>query len=185
MSKSQAQTCGDIGTNVEGFTESREQKFFLNTQAPAPCDGTIDQFEYCYYVTDQQLGGYLFTFAVYRETYPGSNAYTPISDPFNTGTSFFNQGGDSFTCKTFQADQTIKVQAGDMIGACIYDPPNESGFLGSRTQLDVVGQQAGSDRFLMCQQLITQDVVTQLFLISLVVSVERTRSLCTSMQLYL
>ena len=36
-----------------------------------------------------------------------------------------------------------------MIGACIYDPPNESGFLGSRVQLDVVGQEAGSDRFLM------------------------------------
>ena len=149
LTKCQAQTCGDIGTNAQEFTESREQNFFLNTQDPAPCDGTIDQFEYCYYLTDQVSARHLFTFAVYRETNPGSNAYTPISDPFNTGTTFFSHGGNSFTCITYPAGQTIQVQAGDMIGACIYDPPNEGGITGSRVQLDVVGQEAGSDRFLM------------------------------------
>ncbi len=148
MSESQAQTCGDIGTNAQEFTESREQKFFLNTQDPAPCDGTIDQFEYCYYRTDQIFTArHLFTFAVYRETSPGSNTYSPISDPFNTGTTFRNHGEDTFTCITFQAGQILQVQAGDMLGACIYDPPN--GFLSNRVQLDVVGQQAGSDQYLM------------------------------------
>ncbi len=145
LSESQAQTCGDIGTNAQEFTESREQKFFLNTQDPAPCDGTIDQFEYCYYLTDQFSIVHLFTFAVYRETSPGSNTYSPISDPFITGTSLLDHGQNNFTCKTFQADQSIQVQAGDMIGACIYDPTDR--FI--RTQLDVVGREAGSDRFLM------------------------------------
>ncbi len=35
-----------------------------------------------------------------------------------------------------------------MIGACIYDPPNGL-FNSDRAQLDVVGQQGGTDRFLM------------------------------------
>ncbi len=144
-----AQTCGDIGTVAEEFRESREQKFFLNTQNPAPCDGNVTEFQYCYYLTDQLSEGHLFTFAVYRETSQGSNVYIPVSDAFTTGTSIFNHGSASFACRTYNPQQTIQIQAGDIIGACIYNPPNEGGLVGTRIQLDVVGQNAGNDSFLM------------------------------------
>lgn len=149
MPEAQAQTCGDIGNVAQEFTESRERNFFLNIQDPAACDGTVTEFQYCYYRTDQLSVGHLFTFAVYRETSEGSNTYTPVSDAFNTGTGFFSHGSDSFTCLTYNPGLAIVIQAGDMIGACVYDPPNEGGLLGSRVQLDVVGQDAGVDRFLM------------------------------------
>ena len=63
------------------------------------------------------------------------------------GITYYNRG--SHICFNFQPSQAIEVQAGDVIGACIYTPTDELGGVTHREQLDVVGQNAGADRFLM------------------------------------
>lgn len=141
----QAQTCGTIGTDAHEYIERRAQHFYLNIQDPTQCDGTINQIDYCYYLTDQFSVRHRFTFAVYRESYPGNESYTAVSSAFTTGTNMGNHGRNSFSCRTYSLEQTVQIQTGDIIGVCIYDPPDHQ----LSVQLDVVGDNAGSDRYVL------------------------------------
>ena len=141
----QGQTCGVIGTDHENedFDADRTHGFYLNTQDPAPCDGTVDKFKYCYF-RHNSLGAiftdsFAFKFAVYRETSLGS--YSPVSETFIAVRE--SNIADAFDCLIYPVSNQIQIQAGDVIGACIYDPP------GGRRETFVVGQHAGADRYLM------------------------------------
>ena len=148
--------CGRVGTDAQEFDASRGQGFYLNTQDPAQCTGTITQFQYCYYRSGSFAASYDFTFAVYRSM---GSSYVPVSQAFTTGRTIANANlgfGDNFACTSYSVDE-ITVQAGDVIGVCIYDPPDNADpvdvligpDLTNRVQLDVVGGNAPSDRFLM------------------------------------
>ena len=58
-----------IGTNDEtAFTAERHRRFYLNVADPAPCNGTINSWRYCFYKPFSIDDGhdYKTTFAVYR-----------------------------------------------------------------------------------------------------------------------
>ena len=135
----QGQSCGVIGTDAGGVEAYSQPNFYLNTQDPAPCSGTIDEFQYCYYDT-QIARSYGFTFAVFRETSMGE--YTKVSEAY-TAVRGFNLH-DSFACLSFPVMNQIQIQAGDMIGACVYNSP---GIL--RLETYVVGEGVDPERFLM------------------------------------
>ena len=134
-----------VGTDTTEFEANRAHGFYLNTQDPAQCDGTITEFQYCYYRTNLGFqSSYEFTFAVFRET--SSGTYTSVSNAFTTGRTAFNANlpsGTDFACASYSPSAAVDIQTGDMIGACIYDPP------GGRVQLDVVGRNAGSVQYIM------------------------------------
>ena len=146
--ESQGQVCGVVGSDAQEFSVlNGGYGFYLNTQEPAQCNGTVSEFEYCYYRSDQGAARYDFTFAVYRES---AGIYQPVSMAYTTGRNLFNHDlgfTGTFACQTYQVDP-LMVQNGDLIGACIYDPPNTGGSF-SGVELDIVGQNAPTDRFLM------------------------------------
>ncbi len=152
-----------VGSDAEEVVASRAHSFYLNTKDPAPCTGTLTQFQYCYYQPTTTAASYDFTFAIYRrDTDSESASFTAVSQAFTTGRGLYNTGltsfDDTFACASYSVDE-ITVQAGDMIGVCIYDPPDNAEpvrwFLDgldyiNRVQLDLIGEDAqGSDRFLM------------------------------------
>ena len=145
----QGQFCGVVGSDVGESVANRDRNFYLNTQDQATCDGTIDELQYCYYKTEKHnalaFGGFSFTAALYREMRQGT--YTAISDAYTNGISYSDHGLQSFRCVSVSIPP-LQIQAGDVIGVCIYNPP-KSGLLGFRAQLDVVGQNAGADRYLL------------------------------------
>ena len=132
-----------IGTNNErGFTAERDGRFYLNTDDPAPCNGTINGWRYCFYNPGSIRNhfDYRATFAVYRavgKDYQRVSNVTTVSwlgSDINRSQSFncYNVSVNSFT-----------VQAGDIVAACIYNP---SGTL--PRQLDLVSQDVAG-HFLM------------------------------------
>ncbi len=146
-----------VGTNatVTEFQVNRAHGFYLNTQDPAQCDGTITQFQYCYYRGTQFAASYDFTFAVFRRSSP---SYIKASDAVTISRTYANSNlglTGTFACRTFSVND-IPVQAGDVIGVCIYDPPDNAESVRifgtdytNRLQVDMVGQTTGSDHFLM------------------------------------
>ena len=140
----QGQTCGIIGNNVEqSFVRDSNRRFFLNTQDPAQCNGTVNGFQYCYYPRSSDAVSFAFTFAVFRETSPGS--YSNVSEAF-TAERDTNPTAE-FACLYFSLSNQIQFQSGDMIGACIYDPPDLD--IGDRRETYVVSDGASNDRYLM------------------------------------
>ena len=138
----QGQTCDVFGTDADqGSDADRARRFYLNTEDPAPCSGTVDEFQYCYYRHSYRADSYHFTFAVFRETSPGS--YSTVSEAFNAVRD--PNPGVLFACLSFPVVNQIQIQAGDMIGACVYDLPDTASEV--RLETYVVGQIA--DRFLM------------------------------------
>ncbi len=141
-----------VGTDSSTeFEANREHSFYLNTQDPAQCDGTITEFNFCYYRSNpiQIAASYDFTFSVYRRS---SSEYISVSEAFTTGRTVANFGTG---CRTFSVND-IPVQAGDVIGVCIYDPPDNAESVDifgndytNRLPIDMVSQDAGEDRFLM------------------------------------
>ena len=140
----QGQTCGIIGSNVEqSFVRDSNRRFYLNTQDPAQCNGTVNGFQYCYYSHSSSVDSYAFTFAVYRETSPES--YSAVSEAFTAERD--PNPAVTFACLTFSMSNQIQIQSGDMIGACIYDPPDQGSDI--RLETYVVGDEASNDRYLM------------------------------------
>ena len=140
----QGQTCGVIGNNVEqSFDWDSDREFFLNTQDPAQCNGTVNGFQYCYYRHSRSAVSYAFTFAVYRETSPWS--YSNVSKAFTVERDPNPAAG--FVCLNFSLSNQIQIQSGDMIGVCIYDPPDLDS--GRRRETYVVSNEATNDHYLM------------------------------------
>ncbi len=144
-----------VGTDSSTqFAVNKEQSFSLNTQDPAQCDGTITEFNFCYYHSTQFAASYDFTFAVFRRR---SAEYISVSEAFTTGRTVANSNFSTgtFACRTFSVND-IPVQAGDVIGVCIYDPPDNAESVRvsgndytNRLPIDMVSQNARSEQFLM------------------------------------
>ena len=156
--------CGSIGNLDEAeVTPSRAQLFYLNTADPAPCTGNITSWRVCYYGpnTINDAGSYWATYAVYRRMGSGSSVrYVRMSEIFRavrtvpefTSTPVVDgevaQGG--FNCYTDSidiGDSPLTIQAGDILGACVFDPDGDIQFGGTsiliRLPLDVVGEASG------------------------------------------
>ena len=151
----QQEQCGSIGNSDEtAATASRAQMFYLDTANAAPCTGNITSWRVCYYGPSSvnSFGSYWASYAVYRRTGSGNSIrYGCVSEMFRairtTSALIGNpivdgeieQGG--FNCYTDSVDvgsSPLTVQAGDILGACVFDPSNS--FSINRLPLDVVGE---------------------------------------------
>ena len=137
--------------------------FYLDTANPAPCTGNVTSWRVCYYGPDSvnNRGTYWATYVVYQRTRSGNSVrYGRVSEMFRAirAISVFTtapivdgeiaQGG--FNCYTDSIDvgsSPLTIQAGDILGVCVFDPEDDRNFLGSisvaRLPLDVVGEASG------------------------------------------
>ena len=131
-----------IGTNNErGFTAERDRTFYLNTDDPAPCNGTINGWRYCFYNPDsiRSIFDYRATFAVYRADGTDYQRVSSVITVSWRGRDI-NRSQD-FNCYNVSVD-SFTVQAGDIVAACIYEPRDRP------RQLDLVGRDVAG-HFLM------------------------------------
>ena len=145
-----SQTC-TIGRNDESEQVVRtDQRFYLDVNNPATCNGTITNWRVCYYGrSDSGLNSYWATYAIYRRMGSGADeSYVKVSELFRAvrTTIGFGDGADGrnregFNCYTDSIDagnSPLTIQAGDIIGACVFDPQDEDIF--DRAQLNIVGE---------------------------------------------
>ena len=135
--------CGPIGASDEiPFTAVRDHRLYLNTEYPAPCSGTVERWRHCYYrpTTINRGDRFRVTWAVYRRMRSGNDtSYVRVESSVRTATRRDNQipNSGSFWCRN-QNVNDFDIEAGDIIGACIYDPPQSN-----RKQMDIVGDANG------------------------------------------
>ena len=158
--------CGAIGNSDESELDDEDSRqFYINAADPAPCTGYITSWRVCYYGPDDSLDedeqrSYWATYAVYRRMGSGRNErYERVSEMFqavrattvpSSGSSFTNlvdsavidgrMQQEDFMCYSDTVDNSpLLVQAGDVIGACVFNPEDAGGSF-TRSQLDVVGE---------------------------------------------
>ena len=157
--------CGSVGNSNEERLDqaatSSSHTFYLNTANPAPCSGTVSKWRVCYYGPPDEtiLTSYWATYAVYRRD-SASDTYNRVSDTFSAvqaSGSFLLVFGDgidglvqvnNFTCYNDSIDASLTVQAGDVIGACVFDPEDVNTLV-TRLQLNVVGRSGSANSQLM------------------------------------
>ena len=153
-------TCGQIGSSEEStLIPATELMFYLNTANPAPCSGNVTSWRVCYYgPTTVEFASYWATYAVYRRMGSGNGEhYQKVSgfyravratglltalDITRTVDGEIQESGymcyDDFID---DGDSPLTIQAGDVLGACIFDPVDETTF--ARFPLNIVGQISG------------------------------------------
>ena len=127
-----------IGTDDETvYTAERGRRFYLNTAAPAPCNGTINGWRYCFYNPGNIRNGrtYIATFAAYRTTDTGYQRVSNVTVVSWSGRDI-NALSQSFNCFNISVSD-FTIEAGDIVGGCVYDPAG-----GPTRQLDIVGRNA-------------------------------------------
>ena len=144
--------CGSIGnSNSESEAKDRrDRRFYLDVNNPATCTGSITSWRVCYYGPDEvdENGVYLATYAVYRRM--GAGNFERVSETFRAIRSTSNSAvvgvdgvvqAGGFSCYDDSINvgtSPLTIQAGDVLGACVFDPEDENIF-----QLDVVGDTGG------------------------------------------
>ena len=158
VASAQQESCSPIGNKDEtAATPSRDQGFYLNTAYPAPCTGNITSWRVCYYGPNNvaELSSYWATYAVYRRMGSDDDVrYERVSEMFRATRAvsvYVRAPGvdgeiveDDFICYVDSIDtgnSPPTVQAGDILGACVFDPENIP-FV-DRRQLDMVGEASG------------------------------------------
>ena len=155
------QSCGTIGNSDDSeLSENTQERFYLDINNEATCNGAVTSWTVCYYgPSEPRLSSYWATYAVYRRsnTASGEERYERISgilsavrstagliilnaDPPTDG-RIQNGGFMCYNDSVNTSDSPLTIQAGDIIGACVFDPQDGTGF--ARRQLDIVGQVSG------------------------------------------
>ena len=134
----------------------------MNTANPAPCAGNITSWRICYYgpsnVNQISSISYTSTYAVYRRMGSGGDVrYQNVSDAFRatvttsrlafsdptrtTVDSIIQENGFNCYDDTNDINMSVPVQAGDLVGVCIFNPEDGNSF--TRNQLNIVGDGGG------------------------------------------
>ena len=159
-------TIGNSDAREPGVNERNDQMFYLDVNNTATCTGTITNWTVCYYGRlDSGIFSYWATYAVYRRVGSGEDvSYERVSEMFRAvrtttgildGADGLNQIG--FNCYTDvidTSDSPLTIRAGDIIGACVFDPGNG---IVTRNQLNIVGQVSGQS---LLQADISDDCTT-------------------------
>lgn len=133
-----------VGSNVSIAAQpSTRERFYLNTDRPAPTNGTVTHLRYCYYGReDNNQNAYQALMALYRPN-SGSNNYRRIMDTVSvikhTPLSQVSPADallPGFNCDFVELEESVQVLQGDVIGACIYDTLIRS----TIRRLDVISQ---------------------------------------------
>ena len=141
--------------------------FYLNTANPALCTGTITSWRVCYYepTSDDIFDRFWATYAVYRRT--NITHYERVSQIFSAVRSISQTSNrlepivdglvddEDINCyDDGVGNSPLSVQAGDVIGACIFDPENRNIrglplLFVNRLPLNIVGRDSGEEDFLL------------------------------------
>jgi hypothetical protein len=147
-----------IGINDDSELDVRNnQRFYLDINNPATCNGTITNWTVCYYGrSDSET--YWATYAVYQIVDSGEEeSYERVSEIFRAvrTTLGFSDGADGLNLSGFNCytdfidvgDSPLMIRAGDIIGACVFDPQDADSF--DRRQLNIVGEVRGTGESLL------------------------------------
>ena len=110
-----------FGSDFDPKLPSQKMGLYLNLQSPAPGDGLVIAWRYCYHDGSHLYAkekSYSATVMLYRWTEPLSMfSLVPESKVHLSVFQPFNPSKESFTCNTTAA--RLRVKKGDIIGACI------------------------------------------------------------------
>ena len=151
-------TCGTIGNSDETeLSIVTDRRFYLDVEHPAPCAGNVTSWTVCYYGPNDVRNNIIYwaLYAIYKRNASGNgDRYERVSDIFTavrSGENFLSgsivDGGiveGEFNCYNDtidNGDSSLSVQAGDVLGACIFDPRDTGNSV--RRQLDIVGEVEG------------------------------------------
>ena len=118
--------CGRIGTDSqkEFARQAPNSRLYLNTESPADYDGTVAEWNFCYYrpSTWDPNNNHLTAFAVYRLGANGTQ-YDRVSETLtiNLSNDHLEMTTVRFVCDVISPNVSLIVQAGDVLGACIRD----------------------------------------------------------------
>ena len=134
--------CTPVGSNNEiEFTAAavRTPSIYLNTEYPAPCNGTVERWRLCFYrpATHDEGDRYRLTLAVYRRM---GTRYEIVGSSLRTITRNFLAQSSNFSCRyiNLNAADQFDIQAGDIVGACVYEPSQDA-----RERMDIVSEANG------------------------------------------
>ena len=123
--KAQTNTCPLFGTDEGSHTRSREERIFLNFEAPSQCRGNVTSWRYCFYDSenddaDDDDASYGAKLIVYRRSSATSNDYVPVSGSITT-IQLTSGISSNFRCRSATVAQRFEIQENDVIAACIWD----------------------------------------------------------------
>ena len=132
----QAQCSSGIGSNSETELTAAPvttTSFFLNTDYPAPCSGTVERWRFCFYrpATHKNGDRYRLALAVYRPIGSGnSTQYEIVEASLRTITRRFPANSTSnFICLNLNLQATNRsfdIEVGDITGVCIFNPTDST-----------------------------------------------------------
>ena len=148
----QSDTCPTFGTNQGRISRSREERIFLNFEAPSQCRGNVTSWNYCHY--DSGVGDdddddddenanlqYGAKLLVYRRNSATSDDYVPVAGSVTNLVLLNALVTGNFRCATIAAAQPFEIQENDIIAACVWDD-------GPINPLFLVGDDANTDQLL-------------------------------------
>lgn len=139
----------------------RDEFLYLNTINPSDCWGTIQRIDFCYYSPSISLRSsnsvYQAVFGIYRSGLApdgSSVVYNLVSDVHTiqrTQSEVDNdldyddgEYDDGDRCRNFDLLEPVRVNPGDILGACIFDPQEST-----IHQLDIVRLTNDNDEILL------------------------------------
>ena len=152
VSGQQCGTVGRVGSTRTGDNRAQNE-FYINRGNRAGCAGMITSLSYCFHrppLTASSANQYLTTVAVYRpaSTNVNENMFTLVSLPVTIQKSAtelqteLSGDTDNFVCSKLTLDQPVSVLAGDVLGACVFNPPDSNGVT---YRLDIVSEGNNED----------------------------------------
>ncbi len=154
------QQCGTVGRVGNTRTDPRNRdrnEFYIDRGNRAGCAGMITSISYCYYRPPgdvQTANEYLTTVAVYRpaSTDTNENMFTNVSSPITIqksatelGTELNAAADTNFACSVFNLPQPVPMATGDVLGACVFDPPDDTTSGVTTFRLDIVSRASMSE----------------------------------------
>ena len=142
--------CGHIGDlNKTKYAANTRERFYLDKDNPACCTGNITSWRVCYYSPSAQSNKqYTVKYAVYRRNRSGTGYLQVSSISFDTTLRLNNDRRkkrhdreseyETLNCHNESLDTPFTVHAGDVIGACVFNPT------GPNRQLNIVSNVDGN-----------------------------------------
>ena len=137
----QSDTCPTFGTDQTSIDCSREERIFLNFEAPSQCRGNVTLWNYCHYrsekgeeCSDDDDSGdnnpntlYGAKLLVYRRSSPTSEDYVQVPGSVTELVLVDTNVRAQFRCGTITAAQPFEIQENDVIAACVWDDNDAAG----------------------------------------------------------
>jgi len=126
-----AQSCTPFGNTdrmERGLSSARG--LFLDLQNPAPCNGTVTAWNYCFYRIESASDiNYIVDFVVYRRM--GSNYQLVESRTVDMSGPQLAALNSDFMCDTIslQESEMFEIREADVLGACLNDEGNNQKML--------------------------------------------------------